>query len=135
MLLAYPIRRELQREAAAILWRLYSQPGCECLQAAAPAADVVQMQRLALEHGSSKAAAEARQPAATVTELKAEVAAMARLLDAFDVADEQRSYWWRYGTHASTLLQRHFGFVVRAGQRLCAADGALSRAQIASVGM
>ena len=110
------MRRELQREAAVVLWRLQSQPGCEHIHASAPLADAIQMQRLALEHGSLQAAAQAQQPAATVTELKAEVAAMARLLDAFDVADEQRSYWWiRDGTHASVLLQRYFGFVLRAG--------------------
>jgi hypothetical protein len=118
VLLAYPMRRELQREAAGVLWRLDRQPGCEHIHASAPLADAIQMQRLAMEHGSLQAAAQAGQPAATVTELKAEVAAMARLLDAFDVADEQRSFWWiRDGTHASALLQRHFGFVLRAGQR------------------
>jgi hypothetical protein len=134
VLLAYPIRRELQREAAAVLWRLHSQPSCEQLQAATPAADAIYMQRLAMVHGSSEPTAQARQPAATMQELKADVAAMARLLDAFDMADEKRSYWWD-GTHALALLQRHFGFVLRAGQRLSVAGGALSTAQSASAGV
>ena len=127
VLLAYPMRRELQREAAVLLWCLHSQPSCKHIQAAAPLVDAIQMQRLAMEHRSSQAAAQALQHTATVTELQAEVATMARLLTAFDVADEQRSCWWIRGdgTHASALLQRHFGFVLRAGQRLAEqrADG------------
>jgi hypothetical protein len=126
VLLGYCIRGELQRSAASAIWRLRDLLGSRFYQSAAPAADVVLVQRLALERGSSEAATEdCRQPAVTQEALSAEVAAMARLLDAFDVTDERRSYWWnRDGTHAAGRLQRHFGFVLRAGQDISIARDA-----------
>lgn len=117
VLLAYPVRRELQRGAANVIWRLHSQPACTFLQAHAPAADVVLTQRLAMDCSNSEAGRQARVAEATVEQLWRGLAAMVRLLDAFDVTDEQRSYWWsRDGAHATSRFQRHFGFVLRAGQ-------------------
>lgn len=121
VLLAYPVRRELQQSAARTIWRLHSLPGGSVRREHAPAADAVLVQRLAME-SSPEAAAEQAQPAATAEELGAATAAMAQLIDAFDVTDERLSFWWnRDGARAAARLRRHFGFVLRASRdlRLC----------------
>lgn len=124
MLLAFPVRRELQLAAAAAVCHLHNTHGGDAHAAFAIAeegaaeagAAAFSRQQLVAGIGQRPVAKAAKGEMSTQEEMLAAVRMMAQLIDRFDVEDERRTYWWnRDGAHTASRLRSAFWFVLQAG--------------------